>query len=137
MSAEKKTHPTVAAVERVETGAGLDRSTTSTSKHTTSDQPGQAFRVADLLLHGRENAQPLKHLKGLLHTDGRTVRLAIRAERLSGIPICEDSRSGYYLPSNAQEKDLCAKRLRHRAAEVIKVADAIAAADIEGASDPD
>lgn len=126
----KRTRPDVGASKRAEMGAAaLTGASTPICDCTTPSLPGQAFRVADLLLHGRENAQPLKHLKGLLHTDGRTVRLAIRAERLSGIPICEDSRSGYYLPSNAQEKDLCAKRLRHRAAEIVKVADAIEGAD--------
>ena len=95
------------------------------------------MKVADFLSTGQQNAVPLKHLKDLLHLDGRTVRLMIRAERLSGTPICEDSQSGYYLPRSTNERDLCAKRLRHRAAQIIKVADAIAAATIEreGTSD--
>lgn len=73
----------------------------------------------------------MKHLKDLLHLDGRAVRLMIRRERLGGVPICEDSKNGYFLPNSPGERDLCAKRLRHRAAQIVKVADAIAAADIE------
>ena len=89
------------------------------------------MKVADFLLPGQQSAIPLKHLKDLLHLDGRKVRLMIRAERLAGTPICEDSQSGYYLPKSTNERDLCAKRLRHRAAQIIKAADAIATATIE------
>lgn len=77
---------------------------------------------------------PLKHLKGLLHLDGRKIRLMIRAERLAGTPILEDSKTGYFLAKNTDERDLCAKRLRHRAAQIMKVADAIAAADVKEAA---
>ena len=128
----KKTHPTAATVEQVGAGAETEQATTSTTKNTTSTPLGQAFRVADLLLRGQENALPLKHLKGLLHADGRTVRRMIQRERLMGTPICEDSRTGYYLPGSVRERDLCAARLRHRAAEIVRVADAI-----EGAADLD
>lgn len=126
----KKTHPTVAAVEQVEMGARTEQATTSTTKDNTAPLPGQ--RISDLLSHGAENGVTLRHLEKLTDLDGRTVRLMIRQERLGGVPICENSRSGYFMPSSADERDTCAKRLRHRAAQIVAVADAIAAADISG-----
>jgi len=136
MQGTKKAHPTAATVEQVEAGAGLDRSTTSTTKHTTPPPPPQAAKISDFLSKGEQNAIPLRHLRELLHLPARTVRLMIRQERLHGAPILESSSAagGYYLPSSTGEWDFCAKRLRHSAAQIIKVADAIAAEDcIEGA----
>lgn len=132
MSAKKNARPDIAVSERAkEPGRASRQGRVSTHNDTTSPPPGQ--RVSDYLLPGQQSAMPLRHLKDLLHLGGRTIRLMIRAERLAGTPICEDSQSGYYLPKSTNERDLCAKRLRHRAAQIIKVADAIAAADIEGA----
>lgn len=102
---------------------------------TTPAPQGQALKISGLLSHGAENGVTLHHLEKLTNLDGRTVRLMIRQERLGGVPICEDSRSGYYMPSSADERDTCAKRLRHRAAQIVKVADAIAAATIEKGED--
>lgn len=92
---------------------------------TTSPPPGQ--RVSDHLLPGQQNAVPLKRLKELLDLDGRTIRLMIRSERLQGTPILESSAAtgGYYLPGNDHERDRCVQRLRNRAAEIVRVADAI------------
>lgn len=83
--------------------------------------------IADFLLPGQQNAVPLKHLKDLLHLDGRTIRLMIRQERLSGVPILESSRAtgGYFLPDSDHERARCVQRLRRRAAEIVKVADAL------------
>lgn len=89
-------------------------------------------RISDYLLPGQQNAVPLRHLREVLHLSARAVRLMIRRERLSGVCILEDSRTGYFLPASDRERDLCAKRLRHRAAEIALVAEAIAAADISG-----
>lgn len=57
----------------------------------------------------------------------------IRQERLHGVPILESSSAtgGYFLPGSDFERARCVQRLRRRAAEIVKVADAIAAADIE------
>lgn len=95
---------------------------------TTSPPPGQ--RVSDYLLPGQQNAVPLKHLKDLLHLEGRKVRLMIRAERLAGTPILADNQTGYYLPGNDHERARCVRSMRRRAAEIAKAADAI-----EGAED--
>lgn len=115
---------------RVETGPASQAGPYLHQQSTTVLPSGQAVKIADFLSPGQQNAVPLKHLKDLLHLDGRKARLMIRAERLTGVPICEDSRTGYFLPANDRERDLCAKRLRHRAAEIALVAEAIAAADI-------
>ena len=59
----KKPHPTAATVERVEAGAGLARSSTSTDDFTTAT--GSRQRISDLLGHGQSAAVPLRHLKEL------------------------------------------------------------------------
>lgn len=115
---------------QVETGQVSQTAPHLHQQFTTAPPPGQPTKIADFLLPGQQNAVPLKRLKELLDLDGRVVRLAIRKERLAGAPICEDSRAGYYLAKNTDERDLCARRLRHRAAQIVAVANAIAAADI-------
>lgn len=91
----------------------------------TTAAAGRQRKVSELLNRGRENAVPLRHLKKLMETDGRTVRLMIQQERLSGMPICADNLTGYYLPANEEEKSACVRSMRHRAAEIIKTALAI------------
>ena len=127
MREQKETRPDVGASERAKLGAGLDRSTTSNHKSTTPTPPGQAVKIADFLSRGEAHAVPLRHLRELLHLLERTVRLMIRQERLHGTPILESNKQtgGYFLPDSDHERDLCAKRLRHRAAEIVRVADAI------------
>ena len=60
----------------------------------TTAAAGRQRKVSELLNRGRENAVPLRHLKKLMETDGRTVRLMIQQERLSGMPICADNLTG-------------------------------------------
>lgn len=99
--------------------------------HNTTDRPvGQAVKVSDFLQCGQENAVPLKDLKELLHLDGRTIRLMIRAERLDGVPILADNQTGYFLPGDDAERARCVRSMRHRANEIDRAADAI-----EGAAD--
>lgn len=90
------------------------------------------MKIADFLSRGETNALPLRHLRDLLHLPARTIRLIIRAERMSGTPILESSKAdgGYYLPGNDHERARCVQRLRRRAAEIVKVANAIEEADI-------
>lgn len=117
---------------QVETGPASQTVPHLHQQSTTPAPPGQALKISSLLSNGAENGVTLRHLEKLTDLDGRTVRLMIRQERLGGVPICENSRSGYYMPSSTDERDLCAKRLRHRAAQIVAVADAIEAADISG-----
>lgn len=127
MQYKKNDRPSVGAPGRSEESGVCETSHDSTSNDTTSSPPGQAVHIADFLLPGQQSAVPLRYLKDLLHLDGRKVRLMIRAERLAGTPILESSKAtgGYYLPGNAHERARCVQRLRRRAAEIIKVADAI------------
>lgn len=101
-------------------------------KDTTPTPQGQAVKVADFLSRGETNALPLRHLRDLLHLPARTIRLMIRAERMNGTPILESSKAdgGYYLPGNDHERARCVQSLRQRAAEIVKVADAIEGAGI-------
>ena len=86
---------------------------------------GRQRKVSDLLSRGRENAVPLRHLKQIMETDGRTIRLMIQRERLEGIPICADNLTGYFLPSTEDEKTACVRSMRHRAGEIMRTAQAI------------
>ena len=89
---------------KAETGPASQAGPYLHQQSTTTPPPGQAVHISDFLLPGQENAVPLKYLKELLHLDGRTVRLMIRAERLRGIPILADNVTGYYLPADAIEQ---------------------------------
>lgn len=109
----------------VETGTASKQATTSTHDSTTSPAERQPPRISDLLLHGEQNAMPIKCLKGLTGLDSRTIRLMIQQERLSGTPICANNKTGYYLPGNDQERSECVKSMRHRSAEIARTADAI------------
>ena len=91
----------------------------------TTSAAGRQRKVSDFLSHGRENAVPLRHLKKMMETDGRTVRLMIQQERLSGMPICADNLTGYYLPATEEEKSACVRSMRHRAGEIMRTARAI------------
>lgn len=124
---KKSAHPTAATVERARLDAEAWQATASNSKFITVSPPGQSIKIADFLSKGESHAVPLRHLRELLHLPARTVRLMIRAERLAGTPILESSKAdgGYFMPENDHERDLCARRLRHRAAQIIAVADAI------------
>ena len=95
----------------------------------TTAAAGRQRKVSELLYRGRENAVPLRHLKKLMETDGRTVRLMIQQERLSGMPICADNLTGYYLPANEAEKAAFVRSMRHRAGEIMKTAKAIEQAE--------
>lgn len=115
---------------QVETGQVSQTAPHLHQQPTTPAPTGARVYIADFLSPGQQNAIPLKHLKDLLHLDGRKVRLMIRAERLAGTPICEDSQSGYYLPGNDHERAQCVRSMRRRAAEIVRAADAIEGADI-------
>lgn len=126
MNDKKNARPDVAASERAKAEmVALAGTTFPKADFITPTPPGQGLHIADLLSHGQENAIPLRELKNLLHLDGRTVRLMIRAERLSGTPILSDNRTGYFLPGNDHERVRCVRSMRRRAAEIVKAADAI------------
>lgn len=94
-------------------------------------RPGvQAVSISSLLMCGEENSVPLHDLAGLTGLDAREVRRLIQRERLAGIPILANCRSGYFLPADAAEKERCARSMFARAAEIKRTAEAIAAAEV-------
>lgn len=96
--------------------------------YTTDRDKTQA--ISPLLLRGSANALPLQHLQVLTGLDGRTIRRKIWKERQAGACVCEDNRRGYYLAATAAERDRCARSMEHRAAEIYRTAQAIAAAEV-------
>lgn len=83
------------------------------------------MKIADFLSHSSENAVGLRDLANLTDQPERVVRQQIQRERLSGVPILSDNTFGYFLPGNNAEIARCVRSLRHRAEEIIRVADAI------------
>lgn len=86
--------------------------------------------ISDYLMHGAVNAVPLRELCRLTGLDERAVRVKIHKERLAGVPILSNCRTGYYLAGTNAEKDRCVKSMLHRAAEIAKAASAIEAAEV-------
>ena len=124
MTKNENTRPGAGTPERAAETAAFGGAAISYGYLTTT-ATGRQRKVSDFLSHGRENAVPLRHLKKLMETDGRTIRLTIQQERLAGTPICADNLTGYYLPATEEEKTTCVRSLRHRAEEIMKTARAI------------
>ena len=114
---------------QVETGPASQAGPHLHHKDTTPAPSEARVHISDFLSRGETNAIPLRHL---LHLPARTIRSMIRQERLHGVPILESSKAdgGYYLPGNDHERARCVQSLRQRAAEIVKVADAIEGAGI-------
>ena len=81
--------------------------------------------VESFLLCGSANGVGLRDLAALTGTDTRTVRKMIQYERLHGAPILSDNKNGYFLPDSDAERVACVRSLRRRAAEILRVADAL------------
>ena len=96
---------------------------------TTSSRKPQA--ISSLLLRGSTNAVTLQHLRAVTGLDERTIRRKIHRERLAGACVCEDNRRGYFLAETLAERDTCVRSMEHRAAEIYRTAQAIAAAEVE------
>ena len=124
MNAKEKAPTSAATLAEAATETAVCRASIPIFDCTTAAE-GRQRKVSDFLSHGRENAVPLRHLKKMMETDGRTVRLMIQQERLSGMPICTDNLTGYYLPATEEEKSACVRSMRHRAGEIMRTARAI------------
>ncbi len=83
------------------------------------------MQISDILNHGQENAIPLRQIAGLTNIDERTIREKIAAERLSGVPILSDNKTGYFLPANEKEKERFVQNMKHRAKEIERAAKAV------------
>ena len=123
MNDKKRARPSVAAPERA--GAGkLLTECIPTTKDTTQSEKGQ-WLIAAFLLHGRENALPLRHLVAMTGQDGREIRKAIERERRAGALIVSDNRHGYWLADSPAEAPKFARSMHHRAREILRPARAI------------
>lgn len=89
------------------------------------------FGIADLLSHGPGNGLHLSDLVRLTGWTEQEVRRIIQAERLRGVPILSDNANGYFLPVTAADRAARVRSLRGRAQEILNVADAIDAAEVE------
>lgn len=87
--------------------------------------------IADLLLHGAENATPRLDLIAMTGLSDRDLRRQIEAERRSGAPILSDCVGGYYLPAGEAERSRCVASMRRRAAEIETTANAIEEAVVD------
>ena len=81
--------------------------------------------ISSLLMHGQENAIPLRQIVKLTGINGRVVRGMIFEERLNGTPILSDNATGYYLPASEDEKVRFIRSMKHRAKEIERAAEAI------------
>lgn len=115
----KKVRPGVAAPERASGTAAC--AATYSEIYSTS----LAGQISMFLLPGRSNAVPLAQLCSLTGLDGRTVRQMIASERLRGVPVLSDNSSGYFLPADESERAQFVRSMRHRAGEILRVADAV------------
>ncbi len=128
MSEKEKARPAGSAAEQAGQG-----------NHWTSGIPcnqynphggGRQFKIAALLMVGKENGLRLSDLVRLLDWPERDVRREIQFERLHGVPILSDCQNGYFLPETEEERAACVRSLRGRAWEILDVADAIEAAEV-------
>jgi len=121
----KEARPGEATPRRAETGAGLDRATTSTNDSTTGRKSGQAVHIADFLGHGPENGVTLRHLEKLVDLPGREIRRQIERERRAGGLIISDNAHGYYLTDDPAEAQRFARSMQHRTREILRTVRAI------------
>lgn len=129
MHNSKKTRPAGGTAEQAEQG-----------NHWTSGNPygqsntqtaGRQFVIADLLSHGPQNGLHLSDLVRLTDRTGRDVRREIQFERLQGVPILSNNVDGYFLPETEADLAACVRSLRGRAREILDVANAIEAAEVD------
>ena len=115
MSIEKKSARPSAGTPRraTETGSASRADTTSNPQFTPNGRRGQ-WKISDLLSCGRENAISRRELEKLTSLDGRKVA-----------PVLADNTTGYYLPAAEHERAACVRSMRHRAAEIMRTAEAI------------
>ena len=126
MSEQRKTRPVGDATERAkETGSAMRTDTTSQTHCTADQEQKQAGYISQFLSAGAGQGLHLQDLVRLTKRTEREVRQMIQAERLRGIPILADNKSGYYLPSNDAEKAAFVQSMRHRADEIHRAAEAV------------
>ncbi len=81
--------------------------------------------VSSFLKVGKENALSIEYLKEMTGLEGREVQRLIANERLNGLPILSTPAGGYFMPGSEWEVQTFVNSMRHRAGEIIEVADAV------------
>ncbi len=125
MTTTKEARSSAATPGRAKGTAAIDTAAAPTTDSTRSSGKRQDLMVSDFLGTGEENALPMRHLKGILHRDGRTIRLMIERERRQGVPILSKNQTGYYLAADTNESKRFVRSMRHRALEILRTAAAI------------
>ena len=121
-----KTRPAGGTARRAEeTAATTNDQKFSRSHNTMNQERAQAGFISQFLLAGAGQGLHLRDLVRLTKRTEREVRQMIQAERLRGIPILADNKSGYYLPSTDEEKAAFVRSMRHRADEIHRAAEAV------------
>lgn len=101
----------------------LDGVLLSKEEFATGWNPAQG--ISALLLPGGENALPLHHLMRVTGYDARMIRQLIHRERLAGIPILANMKSGFFLASSEAERAWWVRSMLHRAGEIERAARAV------------
>ena len=107
------------------TAGQAERESHWTSGNSRNDSSTWNGPISSLLMHGQENAIPLRQIVKLTGINGRVVRGMIFEERLNGTPILSDNATGYYLPASEDEKVRFIRSMKHRAKEIERAAEAI------------
>ncbi len=125
MTKTQETRLDVAAPGRAKGTAAIGTAAAPTTNSTRSSGKRQDLLVSDFLGTGEKSALPMRHLKSILHRDGRTIRALIEQERRSGTLILSDNQHGYFLAANQGEVERFVRSMKHRAYEIIETAIAI------------
>ena len=122
---EKENAPSMTAItERAEEMSAYGKAMISCLNFNTGRNRSQ-IKIAGLLNYGAENAIPLRELGSMTGLDGRVIRRMVEKERRSGVPICSNTSTGFFLASSHKEVNLFVRQMRSRAREILKTADAV------------
>ena len=123
MTNTEKARSAAATVERAKTETGI-KQTSASEKYSTTTATN-CPQISDYLLCGAENGITQQHLEKITGMNGREIRRMIHAERLRGIPILANCKTGYFMPENDSERIQCVRSMKGRAREILRAAEAI------------
>lgn len=126
MAEKEIARPAVGAAERTEG----ENAASNFRVNCTAGNPARQLKISDFLGIGAETGLTIRDLERMTGKPGREIRREIQQERLAGVPILADNHSGYFLPRNELEKQLCVRSMFHRADEISRSASAIFAAEV-------
>lgn len=127
MSEKEKARSSAATLKRATETGTVCKTASSSISHDITVAADRQIQIADFLDHGQENAVPRRHLRQLTSLSDRELRRRIQEARLAGCPILSDNASGYFLPSDEEEKQRFIRSMRSRAREIEAVAAAVEA----------